>query len=173
MPDVHYKGSLSYRLNLQPRLAHGLFAPDFTLTVSQGFAHPVNFHLMRDSDDMAPASEMPMCAFAVQCTLKVTVKDQALSIAYDRYKNEFILKTPKEHAEDKSTQYAWQWTSCIQDCCRYTMLYLSTSTAAGRFKAGHHTANVMSITEGLASTECHVLSLPEWFRPLGAKSPSQ
>ncbi|CAE7834563.1 unnamed protein product [Symbiodinium sp. CCMP2592] len=40
------------------------------------FAHPVNYHLMRDSDDMAPASEMPM------------------------YKNEFILKTPKEHAED-------------------------------------------------------------------------
>ena len=39
--------------------------------MSQGFAHPCNYHLMRDSDDMAPASEMPMCACAVQCTLKV------------------------------------------------------------------------------------------------------
>ncbi|CAJ1341642.1 unnamed protein product [Effrenium voratum] len=40
------------------------------------FAHPVNFHLMLDNDEMAPSSEKPT------------------------YKNEFLHKSPKEHKED-------------------------------------------------------------------------
>ena len=40
------------------------------------FAHPTNTHLMRDNDEMAPSSEKPM------------------------YKNEFVMKTPKEYEEE-------------------------------------------------------------------------
>eukprot|EP00931_Biecheleriopsis_adriatica_P060298 TRINITY_DN361_c0_g1_i1.p2 TRINITY_DN361_c0_g1~~TRINITY_DN361_c0_g1_i1.p2 ORF type:complete len:386 (-),score=78.55 TRINITY_DN361_c0_g1_i1:71-1144(-) len=40
------------------------------------FAHPINTHLMRDNDEIAPSSEKPM------------------------YKNEFVMKSPKEHQED-------------------------------------------------------------------------
>jgi len=40
------------------------------------FAHPVNTHLMRDNDELSPTSEKPM------------------------FKNEFIMKSAKEHQED-------------------------------------------------------------------------
>ena len=40
------------------------------------FAQPTNTHLMRDNDEMAPSSEKPM------------------------YKNEFVMKTPKEYEEE-------------------------------------------------------------------------
>ena len=40
------------------------------------FAHPTNTHLMRDNDEIAPSSEKPM------------------------YKNEFVMKTPKEYEEE-------------------------------------------------------------------------
>ncbi|CAE8616258.1 unnamed protein product, partial [Polarella glacialis] len=51
-------------------------AQSAALAVVKSFAHPINTHLMRDNDEMAPSSERPM------------------------YRNEFVQKTPKEHQEE-------------------------------------------------------------------------
>ena len=50
--------------------------PHVALLQARCFAHPTNTHIMRDNDEMAPSSEKPM------------------------YKNEFVMKTPKEYEEE-------------------------------------------------------------------------